>query len=63
MSKQHPHTIELYSLRFQTMYTLWEEVYGTPTIAETQALDKAKNNKKQYDDIVARLKLLKITKK
>lgn len=58
--KVNPHTTELYKLRLARLLELWRQVFGTePSIAEMQNLDRIKNNKKQYELMVAKLEVLK----
>lgn len=58
--KVNPHTTELYKLRLARLLELWRQAFGTePSIAEMQNLDRIKNNKKQYELMVAKLEVLK----
>ena len=60
MKKVNPQTTELYKLRLRILLDLWNDVFGTePSPSEMLELDKAKNNKRQYEEKLMKLEILK----
>ena len=64
MKKVNPQTTELYKLRLRILLELWNEVFGSePSPSEMQELDRAKNNKRLYEQMLLRLEYFKYSKK
>lgn len=64
MKKVNPQTTELYKLRLRILLDLWGEVFGgEPSPSEMLELDKAKNNKRLYEEKLMKLEILKAKKR